>query len=152
VSPCAELWRKTRRAITLKTLAGESKAEREQFVNSTLGLLMFETAPSFIDPTVKHQAVEGYCALAESCLLRSQVAASSRSGGRRSCWHQLVSIRTHGLSSYVPRDATSVDRVVGPFVLQPWHGTNQITPTFLLADCRRRLPCSCSIISRHATR
>jgi len=65
--------------MTLKTLAGESKAEREQFVNSTLGLLMFETAPSFVDPKAKHQAVEGYCALAESCLLRTQVSASSRS-------------------------------------------------------------------------
>jgi hypothetical protein len=65
--------------MALKALAGDSRAERLQFSNSTLGELMF-AAPlrTRVDRSEKHQAHEGYCTLAESCLLRAQVKRNQR--------------------------------------------------------------------------
>lgn len=74
----ADVWREARRAMSLKALAGDSREERRRFANSTMGELMFASPPSsgFIDRREKHAAHEGYCTLAESCLLRAQVRVS----------------------------------------------------------------------------
>jgi len=77
----AGLWQETRHAITLKALAGKTTQDREKFLASTLGQLMYQFKSPALSPYEHTKGVffrhPGTCTLAESCMLRAMVGTPS---------------------------------------------------------------------------
>lgn len=90
----------TRHAVTLKALAGQERADRELFLDSVVGKLMYkyparrEGGPTRdkLNPKHTYSMPQGICSLAESCLMRTMVRArhsstsqDSNKGRAKSC-------------------------------------------------------------------